>query len=192
MKFHLRAAFAVAPMIALSACTSTLSPSVEPSVTASAADSPAPVLHEQNERVPEGGAWTEHYFGSTDEVELHADVVLPEGLAPGEAVPVILSVGPYFGHSGMISVEGYEETGPAGVYSDLIEEAGLLERGYGLVMVDLRGYGGSTGCSDLLGPGEQADVRAALDWVAGQPGRTARSACTACPTTAPPAWSAAP
>lgn len=39
-------------------------------------------------------------------------------------------------------------------------------------MVDLRGFGGSTGCLDFMGPGEQADVEAAIDWVAAQPWST--------------------
>ncbi|MGH3368190.1 MAG: CocE/NonD family hydrolase, partial [Nocardioidaceae bacterium] len=39
-------------------------------------------------------------------------------------------------------------------------------------MVDLRGFGGSTGCLDWVGPGEQADVRAAIEWSASQPWST--------------------
>jgi uncharacterized protein len=41
-------------------------------------------------------------------------------------------------------------------------------------MVDLRGFGGSTGCLDWVGPGEQADVRAAITWAAGQPWSTGK------------------
>ena len=33
-----------------------------------------------------------------------------------------------------------------------------MQRGYTFVMVDLRGFGGSSGCLDWGGPGEQADV----------------------------------
>src|SRR5688572_8327828 len=33
-------------------------------------------------------------------------------------------------------------------------------------MVDLRGTGGSAGCNDWGGPGEQADVRRAVEWAA--------------------------
>ena len=39
-------------------------------------------------------------------------------------------------------------------------------------MVDLRGFGGSTGCLDWGGPGEQADVVNAVEWAAGQPWST--------------------
>ena len=43
-----------------------------------------------------------------------------------------------------------------------------MQRGYTFVMVDLRGFGGSTGCLDWGGPGEQADVVKAVEWAAGQ------------------------
>ena len=36
-------------------------------------------------------------------------------------------------------------------------------------MVDLRGFGGSNGCLDWSGPGEQADVVNAVRWAATQP-----------------------
>ena len=47
-----------------------------------------------------------------------------------------------------------------------------MERGYTFVMVDLRGFGGSTGCLDWGGPGEQADVVKAVEWAASQPWST--------------------
>ena len=63
-----------------------------------------------------------------------------------------------------------------------------MERGYTFVMVDLRGFGGSTGCLDWGGPGEQADVVKARR-VGGGAAVVDRqaSACTASPTTASPA-----
>ena len=88
--------------------------------------------------------------------------------APTAKTPVILSIGPYFNHSG--------QTGPAGPVEDTSLRPGrarrgrpiasttsstarkLMERGYTFVMVDLRGFGGSTGCLDWGGPGEQSDV----------------------------------
>jgi predicted acyl esterase len=39
-------------------------------------------------------------------------------------------------------------------------------------MVDLRGFGGSSGCLDWGGPGEQADVAAAVTWASAQPWST--------------------
>ena len=41
-------------------------------------------------------------------------------------------------------------------------------------MVDLRGFGGSNGCLDWAGPGEQADVVNAVKWAASQPWSTGK------------------
>ncbi|NEB11058.1 CocE/NonD family hydrolase [Streptomyces coelicoflavus] len=143
----------------------------EPAVTATGA---GPVTHEENDRVPEGSVWTQHYFPSSDrsDTRLHADVLLPEGLKRKEKVPVILSIGPYFAHAGQTGPEGWSHTGPSARFQDFIEGTDLFDQGYAFVMVDLRGFGGSTGCLDWGGPGEQADVRAAVDWAAKQPWST--------------------
>ncbi|MFF7796025.1 CocE/NonD family hydrolase [Streptomyces olivaceus] len=133
-----------------------------------------PVTHEENDRVPEGSVWTQHYFPSSDRsgTRLHADVLLPEGLKRKEKVPVILSIGPYFAHAGQTGPEGWTSTGPSARFQDFIEGTDLFDQGYAFVMVDLRGFGGSTGCLDWAGPGEQADVKAAIDWAAKQPWST--------------------
>ncbi|WP_368499103.1 CocE/NonD family hydrolase [Herbiconiux sp. A18JL235] len=134
--------------------------------------------HAQNPSVPEGTAWTEHYFPSPvassngDAVTLHADVLRPEGLALDARTPVIMSVGPYFSHSGMNEDTHPEHTGPSARFTDLIVGAGLPAKGYTFVYVDLRGFGGSTGCIDWQGPGEQGDVVAAVEWAASQPWST--------------------
>ena len=60
--------------------------------------------------VPEGAEWSQATFPSSDGVTLHADVLRPKGLAPTDKTPVILSIGPYFNHSG--------QTGPAGPVED--------------------------------------------------------------------------
>ncbi|MHC5257386.1 CocE/NonD family hydrolase [Streptomyces sp. UC4497] len=148
---------------------------------AGAAQSTAPaagdaVTHQDNERVPKGAAWTQHYFPSSDGsgTDLHADVLLPEDLPPSKKVPVILSVGSYFGHSGELTDEKWKKTGPSGRFKDLVEGGDLFERDYALVQVDLRGFGGSSGCLDYMGKGEQADVKAAIDWAAKQPWSTGK------------------
>ncbi|MDQ0401463.1 CocE/NonD family hydrolase [Streptomyces sp. NPDC000349] len=143
----------------------------EDSAVATAEDA---VAHKDNDRVPEGAVWTQHYFPSSDGsgAELHADVLRPEKLPKGKRVPVILSVGAYFGHSGELTDEKWSHTGPSDRFKDLVEGGDLFDRGYALVMVDLRGFGGSTGCLDYMGKGEQADVRAAIDWAAKQPWST--------------------
>ncbi|MER5438475.1 CocE/NonD family hydrolase [Streptomyces sp. NPDC002790] len=134
------------------------------------------VTDADNERVPKGAAWTQHYFPSSDGsgTDLHADVLLPEDLPQGKKVPVILSVGAYFGHSGELTDEGWKQPGPSARFEDLVEGGDLFKRGYALVQVDLRGFGGSSGCLDYMGKGEQADVRAAIDWAAKQPWSTGK------------------
>ncbi|MEV5810439.1 CocE/NonD family hydrolase [Streptomyces parvulus] len=130
-----------------------------------------PVTHEDNDRVPKGARWTQHYFPSSDgsKTDLHADVLLPEDLPAGEKVPVILSAGAYFGHSGETGDENHESPGPAERFRDFVEGAGLLKRGYAFVMVDTRGFGGSSGCYDYGGRGDTADVKAAIEWSSKQP-----------------------
>jgi putative CocE/NonD family hydrolase len=133
-----------------------------------------PVTHDENPRVPQGAAWTEAYFPSADgsDVELHADILRPAHLSPTAKTPVILSIGPYFAHAGQTGSEGWEQVGPSVRFQDFINGADLMAEGYTFVMVDLRGYGGSTGCLDWAGPGEQADVEAAIRWSARQPWST--------------------
>ncbi|HEY3686521.1 MAG TPA: CocE/NonD family hydrolase [Streptosporangiaceae bacterium] len=144
-----------------------------PALAQAARPAPAPhgpVTHDQNPRVPEGAAWTEAYFPSSDGsgVVLHADVLRPANLPARAKTPVILSVGPYFAHAGQESPEGWAQAGPSNRFQDFVDGAHLMARGYTYVMVDLRGFGGSTGCLDWVGPGEQADVKAAIKWSAGQ------------------------
>jgi putative CocE/NonD family hydrolase len=145
-----------------------------PATAAPPAPAPAPVregvTHEENPRVPEGAVWTEAYFPSADRsgVQLHADVLRPAHLSPRAKTPVILAVGPYFSHAGQTGPEGWPQTGPSGRFADFTSGTDLFARGYTYVMVDLRGFGGSTGCLDWVGPGEQADVKAAIQWAASQ------------------------
>jgi hypothetical protein len=131
--------------------------------------------------VPPGAVWTQATIPSSDGVILHADILRPKSLAPTAKTPVILSIGPYFNHSGQVGPAGpiedasYDPAGPAGPsdrFLDFVEGAKLMERGYTYVMVDLRGFGGSTGCLDWGGPGEQSDVVNAVQWAAKQPWST--------------------
>src|SRR5205085_12180169 len=115
--------------------------------------------------VPEGANWTEEFIPSTDGVQLHADILRPKSVPADAKVPVIVSIGPYFNHSGQTGPAGPAEntsydpigpsTGPSDRFYDFVEGAKLMERGYTLMMVDLRGFGGSTGCLDWGGPGQQ-------------------------------------
>ncbi len=125
--------------------------------------------------------WTEHTFASGDGTVLHADVLRPFG-AKGRT-PVILSVGPYFGHwyqdaagSGISNTDPLSLQGshPSKRFEDFQFGAKVFERGYTFVMVHLRGSGESGGCLDLLGPGEAMDVKAAVEWAARQPWSTGK------------------
>jgi len=131
--------------------------------------------------------WTEAWIqspSSAGDATLHADVLRPKGYTNAHKTPVILSIGPYFNHSGQTGPAGPAEgtnydpvgpnAGPSERFQDFVEGSGLLKKGYTYVMVDLRGFGGSNGCLDWSGPGEQADVVNAVKWAASQPWSTGR------------------
>src|SRR4051812_37546781 len=132
---------------------------------------------------PKGASWFEAYIDEPDGTQLHADVLRPANLPKDAKTPVILSIGPYFNHSGQTGPVGpaedtpYTPTGAAGPsarFYDFVNGAKLMEKGYTYVMVDLRGFGGSSGCLDWSGPGEQADIKAAVEWAAKQPWSTGK------------------
>jgi hypothetical protein len=131
---------------------------------------------------PSGSSWHEAYITESDGTKLHADVLRPAGMTDADKTPVILSIGPYFNHSGQTGPAGpvedtpYDPTGsgPSSRFYDFVNGAHLMQRGYTYVMVDLRGFGGSSGCLDWAGPGEQADVKAAVEWAAKQPWSTGK------------------
>jgi predicted acyl esterase len=114
--------------------------------------------------------WSEAYIPTSDPgVELHADVLRPRGLAATARTPVIMVAGPYLNHSGETIVD-FDPTrsGPDAYYTDLIEQGRIFANGYTMVLLDLRGFGGSSGCNDFGGPGEQADVKTGVEWAAKQ------------------------
>ncbi len=131
--------------------------------------------------------WSEAFINSPSsagDATLHADVLRPKGATKADKTPVIISIGPYFNHSGQTGPAGPAEgtsydpvgpnTGPSERFHDFVEGSGLLKKGYSFVMVDLRGFGGSNGCLDWGGPGEQADVINAVSWAASRPWSTGR------------------
>ncbi|MFL5883762.1 MAG: CocE/NonD family hydrolase [Thermoleophilaceae bacterium] len=131
------------------------------------------------------GDWTQAFISSPSSAgnaTLHADVLRPKGYTNANKTPVILSIGPYFNHSGQTGPAGPAEgtsydpvgpnAGPSERFQDFVEGSGLLKKGYSFVMVDLRGFGGSNGCLDWAGPGEQDDVVNAVKWAASQPWAT--------------------
>lgn len=118
------------------------------------------------DEVPAGATWQELYFESDDGTMLHADVLLPKDRRKNERHPVILSIGPYFG-TGLLN-GGVAESGPIMRFLDFIEGGDIFAKGYAWVQVDSRGFGGSDGCNDFGGPGEQMDAKAAIEWAAKQ------------------------
>ena len=128
---------------------------------------------------PEGSVWTEDYIETEERSDggpkLHADIFRPEGMADDVKTPVVLVVSPYTNHSGGPADPDPEER-PSSRFNDFVEEAKLMERGYTYVIVDLRGFGGSDGCNDWGGPGEQSDTHEAVEWAARQPWSNGRVA----------------
>lgn len=118
---------------------------------------------------PENARWEEAWIESTDGVRLHADVYKPSGVP--EPLPVILNVTPYATFYSAAAPSTDNEGHEVG-YPDVVRR--FLDAGYAYVQVDLRGYGSSAGCPDWGGPGEQADVNAAIEWAGTQPWSTGR------------------
>lgn len=118
--------------------------------------------------VPKDATWRQVWFPSKDGTMLHADVFLPKKRRVNDQHPVILSIGPYFGTNALNGAPGIEQ-GPIMRFADMIYGGRIFERDYAYVQVDSRGYGGSEGCYDYGGHGEQMDAVAAVEWAARQP-----------------------
>src|SRR2546423_11905503 len=83
--------------------------------------------------------WSEAWIASSDGVTLHADVLRPKGATDAVKTPVILSIGPYFNHSGQTGPAGPAEgtnydpvgpnAGPSERFQGFVEGRGLLEEG---------------------------------------------------------------
>lgn len=125
--------------------------------------------------VPPGSEWSQAYVPTPDGESLHLDILRPKGLPADAKTPVIAVISPYLGHAS----DGTGQTGepgPSNRFNDFIEGARLFERGWTVVLADLRGTGGSSGCLDILGPGEQTDIVTVVEWAASQPWSTGRVA----------------
>jgi predicted acyl esterase len=127
--------------------------------------------------VPPGAEWSEEYVATPDGESLHLDVLRPAGLPAGARTPVIAVISPYLGHSGGGTAADPTATpGPSTRFDDFLVGAKVFERGWSVVLADLRGSGGSSGCLDILGPGEQADIVTTVEWAAAQPWSTGKVA----------------
>ena len=109
------------------------------------------------------------YFPSVDGSMLHAEVLRPSGASGRAKTPVVVTVSPYFS-TGAVRAAG---DGPERFY-DFLDVTDILARGYTYVMVDLPGFGGSSGCNDWGGRREQGAVKAAVEWAASQRWSTGR------------------
>jgi hypothetical protein len=87
--------------------------------------------------VQAGATWSQSFISEPDGTTLHADVLRPAGLPASARTPVILSIGPYFNHSGQTGpaapVEGtsYDPVGangpkPSDRFSDFVLGAQLM------------------------------------------------------------------
>lgn len=125
--------------------------------------------------VPANAEWREEYIDTPHGLRLHADVLRPKGLAPDARTPVIMTISPYVSHS-VQAVTDFDpsRSGPSDRFRDLEDGSGLFDAGYTYVIVDLPGFGGSSGCTDWGGPEEQGAVKDAVEWAAAQPWSTGR------------------
>jgi hypothetical protein len=88
--------------------------------------------------IPPGSKWTHAYITEAHGTKLHADILRPANLPASAKTPVIISIGPYFNHSGQTGpagpVEGTPytpvgEAGPSARFFDYINGAKLLPQG---------------------------------------------------------------
>ncbi|MEV0077295.1 CocE/NonD family hydrolase [Nocardia neocaledoniensis] len=114
--------------------------------------------------------WTQEYVTAADGTRLHMDILRPAGLADDARTPVLLTASPYRSHTAYLT-QPRPEGGPS---TDNLPVEWALQAGYTYVIADLRGFGGSNGCPDFGGPGEQADVATAVEWAASRPWSTGR------------------
>lgn len=107
-----------------------------------------------------------------DGVELHIEVVKPKGATN---LGVIVEASGYHGTL-------YDRTGtrifplPLDKAKKPIGLTGFFpQRGYAVVMMDLRGTGKSGGCLDHLGPNDAADIKTTIEWATSQPWSNGRA-----------------
>ncbi len=103
--------------------------------------------------------YTTTYITSGDGTRLHAEVWRP---AVAGRVPVVLLVSPYNNGTSLT----VDDRQPGNLHYEPFRT--LLDNGYAIVQVSLRGFNASGGCGDLGGPGEQADAKASVEWAAAQ------------------------
>jgi putative CocE/NonD family hydrolase len=101
------------------------------------------------------GETTTHAVESHDGKDLHVTVHEPDG--GHDAYPTLLISTPYNTLS-----RAFGGT----PYGALVED--WVQRGYAVVVADVRGFGQSDGCVEVWGPNEQGDQAALVDWITDQ------------------------
>ena len=125
----------------------------------------------------DGHRYREAWIATEDPlVEMHADVIRSPKFSWDERLPVILVATPYGNHSGQTTWQPTQPADQNGRFSDFLRLSGALDAGYTYVVVDLPGFGGSSGCGDMGGPQERAAVATAVEWAARQPWSSGRVA----------------
>src|SRR4051812_3028290 len=115
--------------------------------------------------LPKNAVWTQDTITSLDGTKLHVDIFRDKETPADARTPVILTVSPY------TIPEGSD---PSSRFNDFVDGAKILSRGYRYVIVTLRSFGLSEGCSDWGGPGEQQDVVAGVRYAAHAPWSTGK------------------
>lgn len=110
--------------------------------------------------LPKNSVWKEQKISSLDGTKLNVDVFRYKDAPADARQPVIMVVSPYTVPEGNL---------PSSRFNDFVDGADILRRGYTYVIVTMRSFGKSEGCSDWGGPGEQMDVVAGVEWAARQP-----------------------
>jgi putative CocE/NonD family hydrolase len=120
------------------------------------------------EAPPEGYAYTDHWFTSTDGTQLHAGVFLPADSKPGEKHPVLLTSTPYTAPGGGALGGAQLDDGPVIRFPELFEHPRFQAGRWAYVQVDVRGFGGSGGCFGYYLEPEKQDIKVAVEWAASQ------------------------
>jgi uncharacterized protein len=118
------------------------------------------------EGAPAQPVWSSTYIDTPDGESLFVDVLHPADLPPEAGPrPVLLVASPYLGdEAGRTWTRRFED-----FFFGAYGGEGIFANGWSVVQVHLRGTSGSSGCLDILGPGEQTDVAAGIAWVDDQP-----------------------
>jgi len=110
------------------------------------------------------------YLTMRDGAQIAIDIYLPKDRPPGKRLPTILHLTRYWRAIDLRwPFQGMMDIGPPSLYGYGSTKA-MVQQGYALVSVDVRGTGASTGKRTMeLSPDEAEDGREILDWIVDQP-----------------------